>query len=86
MLQSRFYFPKLISLVAVCLLLSSESSSQQPEDILTLRMSSGCCELPNPPVILMLLRALVVGTGLVEVLQKLLQVQLATTLALKRLT
>lgn len=83
---NRFYFPKLVSLVAVCLLLSSESSSHQLQGILTLRMSSGWCELPNPPVVLILLCAPVVGTELAKVLLKLLQVQSATTLALKRLT
>lgn len=49
-------------------------------------MSSGWREVPNSPVILILLRAPIVGTGLVKVLLKLLQVQLAATLALKRLT
>lgn len=44
---NRFYFPKLVSLVDVCLILSSESSSHQPEDILTLRMSSGLVWTPK---------------------------------------
>lgn len=61
---NRFDFPKLVSLVAGCLILSSESSSHQLEGFLTLRMSSKSCKSSS----------------------KTQKVQLATTLALKRLT